>query len=364
MKIGIVTFHAARNYGAVLQAYALQTHLAQAGHEPFLIDYEYRFERRRHGLSRWIGRTPRKTAGLAIVELLNLPFVVFQKAYLNTGHTHYTDYRQLQLAPPEADAYVCGSDQIWNPAHTQFESDEHVSWLDFGSASMRRIAYAASFGVSDLEADLCSRWAAYAERFHAVSVREEEGVGLLKRLGRPDAVWVPDPTFLLDGVEYGPAAMRQERSESPYLFAFLLGAENLVTDISHAVGKALHLNCTEVAPFSVLGFLQGGYRGPMGWLAGLRRSRFVVTDSFHGTAFSLIYHRPFISTLRVSVSPERNGRIRSLLGVVGLQSRAVDKFDGDYIEHLCREEIDWERVDARLRLFRETGCRFIRDALA
>jgi len=355
MRIGIVTFHAACNYGAVLQAYALQTYLQKMGHEPFFINYIH------HGL---IGeRSPgRYLIKAATQYFVRRQFSRFRATHLNISGAVYREYKQLQSAPPAADVYVCGSDQIWNPYFCRYESDLHVSWLDFGDDRTRRVAYAASFGVCDLDSNVRATWAAYAKRFHAVSVRERNGVGLMKALGHHDAVWVPDPTLLLDASEYGVVESDLAKQNTSYLFSYQLGlARKLASKVTSVAQAVLGLPCRK-CHMSRWGHAALHVMGPGEWLLSLRRSSCVITDSFHGLALSLVYRRPFI--VLFSTNAGRNTRIMSLLDVVGLRHRAVAENNGDEIARLCREQIDWERVDARLRLFRDTGCRFLHAALA
>jgi hypothetical protein len=363
MKIGIITFHAAHNYGAVLQAYALQTYLKKLGHDPFFINYDYQIDVLRLSLLQWLVRMPRRTAQLLERQLLGLPFTAFRKNYLNIGSTKYKDIGHLLSTPPKADAYICGSDQIWNPAHTRHESDERASWLDFGDDTVRRISYAASFGVSDLDQAICARWSNYARRFHAISVRGRDGVDLVKKLGRQDAVWVPDPTLLFDSADYDAIQPKQITANRPYLFSFRLINDSVNTIIT-AASKALNITFIDGSLGSRRAFYQGGFKGPSGWLGRIQHSRLVVTDSYHCMAFSLIFHRPFIVSLRVDAGSPRNCRIKSLLTLLGLESRCVEVVSVSQIEHLCHEEINWDRVDATLRQFREIGHRFLCDALA
>lgn len=369
MKIGIITFHSTRNYGGVLQAYALQTHLKKAGHDPFFINYIYRFEDLGQGLNRYLMKRwwlPQSLLYGTIIYFHLRLFSRFCKMHLNITSERYTDYRQLQRVPPLADAYICGSDQIWNPRLCRFETDEHVSWLDFGDEVVRRVAYAASFGVSNLNTNLRNKWSVYAKRFHAVSVREKDGVSLMKSLGRDDAIWVPDPTLLLHASEYGSIESQLTKHDKPYFFAYQIGPDNeLASRVKSTVRAALGMPCRECYP-NLPGhiLLRGGGIGPDTWLASLHHSSFVITNSFHGLTLSLVFRRPFIILLHAQGASKLNTRVTSLLDAVGLQNRAVASFDRTQIECLCREEIDWDQVDDRLMRFRETGIRFINEALS
>ena len=363
MKIGIVTFHNADNYGAVLQAYALQSHLMKTGHEPFFINYKYYFEGNQSGLFSWMGRSPRNTYRLIKRRIIGQSFTCFRNKFLNIGMTTYTDYRKIQNLPPDADAYICGSDQIWSPAHTENESDGQVSWLSFGNKSIRRVSYAASFGVNSLDVDTCLKWASLADQFYAISVREENGINLMEKLGRTDAVWVPDPTLLLNASEYVAVENPKINTEVPYLFAFIL-AEPVVLEIASVVSVTLKIPNREASPYSFQWYFRGGYKGPGRWLSELHCSKFVVTDSFHALSFCLIFHRPFIVVLRGGIEAKRNCRIISLLSIVGLESRAMSECDIENIKLICHQDVDWDMVDKKLNAHRSVGTQFLSKALA
>jgi hypothetical protein len=189
----------------------------------------------------------------------------------------------------------------------------------------------------------------------------------MKKLGRNDAVWVPDPTLLLDASEYDVVELKSKEQHAPYFFSYMLGTDNyeLASSVIRTVYKSWGVAPRVSRPYSLsYNLFHSGFVGPDGWLAGLHRSVFVVTNSFHGLIFSLLFRRPFIVLLRAQKEAEMNSRVLSLLDVVGLQNRAVSAYDGAQVERLCREEIGWGEVHARLKMFREKGCRFIRDTLS
>ena len=364
MKIAVITFHAARNYGAVLQAYALQTYLQKAGNEPFFINYKFYWNPSFYNPRRWLSRTPRGMTIKINDNILRYVFMGFQNKHLIMSARKYSGFA-LQDNPPVADAYICGSDQIWNP-NGMHANDESAVWLNFGDDNVRRIAYAPSFGVPDLDDAICKRWSRYARRFHSVSVREKDGVELMKKLGRNDAVWVPDPTLLLDASDYAPVESESNEPKHPSLFSYLLGTDNdeLASHVQKTAQKRLGIGTYVSRPLSLShNLFRSGFVGPDKWLTRLHQSVFVITNSFHGLVFSLIFHRPFIVLLRAQKEAAMNSRVTSLLDVVGLQNRAILECDGAEIERLCHERIEWGQVDARLKIFRETGRRFLRDTL-
>ena len=368
MKIGIMTFHAASNHGAALQAYALQIHLEKMGHEPFFINYSLGPSLPK-GLLRWIGRTPSSTFIKIGDQFRPRKFLQFQKEYMNLGTRKYFNQVQLQNEPPIADVYICGSDQVWNPNFINLEKDEHAFWLDFGHETVRRVAYAASFGANKLEDSVCDRYANYARRFAFISVREKDALEIVKRLGRNDGVWVPDPTLLLDQSEYEVVVEPVGYNYKPYLFSYQLESHySPPSAIAKQTNETL-CSALRLVPYHsystslVYNIFRNRYIGPRQWLSRLRQSSFVITNSFHGTVFSLLFHKPFITLLRTGVSSSMNNRISSLLDVVGLQHRAVSDYNRKRILALCHEEVDWSLTDTRILDFREIGRKFLANVL-
>jgi len=363
MKIGIMTFHGAPNHGAALQAYALQTHLKKMGHQPFFINYEYG-SRPPTGLLGWIGRTPSNTFEKIDHQLRPRPFIRFQEKHLNICNDRYIDIFELRDKPPEADAYLCGSDQVWNPYLLNKLKDEPSFWLNFGDDNVRRIAYAPSFGVTELKADICNRYRDYAKKFDAISVREKTGIQLLEKIGWKGAFWVPDPTLLLEPAEYLNLWSEQEREQKSWLFSYQIkirkSPPSPATQINVAISRILGIKIFESYSINpIYNILHSMYLNPVQWLFKLCNSQFVVTNSFHATIFGLLFHRPFITILRSGASEGMNTRIESLLSYVGLEHRAVTEFDPKQIEDLCNEEINWEYSDKKIREFRKIGRQFL-----
>lgn len=366
MKIAIITFHAAANHGAALQAFALQTYLQKLGHDTFFINYQLGGGIPRRGLLRWIGRTPATTIEKIHHQLRMMPFIRFQKANLKIGDRYYLDNIQLQNDPPIADAFICGSDQIWNPRFIKKEMDEHAYWLDFVSLGHRCIAYAASFGVNELDSEVQLRYSDYAKKFFSIGVREKDSVSLMQKLGYKNAVWVPDPTLLLHSSEYDVIEKKDNTRKSKYIFSYILGGDNgqLSLLVKGFVSGFFNVKCFEGYRKSLIDtVLHNGYICPGEWLGNLRDSVFVVTNSFHGVVFSILFKKLFVVLMREGVESGMNSRVNSLLEVVELQYRAISSYDEGYIKRLCEGNIDWVKVDEKLKKFSDQGKEFIDKSL-
>lgn len=368
MKVGIVTFHADANYGAFFQAYALQTYLEHCGHNPFFIRWS-RYEATPPAQSRspfsWV---PRKPIQRMYGRVFRRKFRRFAERHLRTSEISYGSFEAIAATPPEAGAYICGSDQVWNPRFVSARR-QPIAWLCFGDRAIRRIAYAPSFGRTQLEPELISRWSEYAKGLDKVSVREESGIQLMEQLGRQDAQWVPDPTLLLGPADYAHLGVAAQEQCGGYVCAYIVTAGNDNSVVYAAVKKHIRhhrrLSLWECRPKRrpLRDLLAGKMPGPHEWLGRLRNADFVITNSFHGLMFSLIFHRPFVAILRSGRGVGLNARVESILRIAGLTHRAIADYDSRHVERLCADEIDWGDVDRRLAEFRNAGQRFLQSSL-
>ena len=224
MRIGIATFLTSPNYGAALQAFALQAYLRGLGHAPECIDCACAWDKAALGLRGWLSPTVDGQCLKVNTQIRKRLFRRFRRGNVAVTQRHYWNVDELRATPPIMSAYICGSDQVWSP-RCAAERDEGLFWLRFGPPRIRRIAYAASFGVPRLDDAAAMRYREYIQGIDHVSVREREGVEIVSELGRGDAVWVPDPTVLLRARDYDVVSGAPSRGRS-LLFSYLLGQEN------------------------------------------------------------------------------------------------------------------------------------------
>lgn len=361
MKIGIVTFHTAENYGAVLQAWALQQHLSESGHRAEFVDYRYKFEE--HVLDDKNDKFRQKAMKFVQRTIYRSCFAWFRSRHLALSPRTYHDISQLRAAPPEVDALICGSDQVWNPDHMWDASDEAVSWLDFGAPGIKRLSYAASFGRDTLAQESIERWTAFVAKFDGLSVRERTGTSLLEKMGSDKAVVVPDPTLLLDPSRYeqlvGPV-----RKPKKQVFAFTLGMGK-IHEIAQALCASNGLSLKISSQYSLKSFFKDFRSTPIHWLEDIRGSEIVLTNSFHAVCFSLVFHRPFVAVIRSGGTTERNTRLLDLLERAGLSEQILSESDLslERVRSMVERPIDWSAVDLRLAEFRKCGATFLQDNL-
>lgn len=351
MKVAILTQPLRTNFGGILQNYALQIVLKRLGHEPITIDYACRYTKCRW-LMGWLKSTikgrrhpvqfPRyNRAGQENLNKFIHDYIIATKP-VNT-----LSYKVFDGINP--DAVVVGSDQVWNPwANVPIYFLGNM-YLDFASDFQgRRIAYAASFGggqwiYSSEWTDKCKE---LVKKFNAISVREDSGVRLCKEHLGVEAVNVLDPTLLLTAGDYDKLIPYPKKSTNT-LFAYVLDASDDIMAFLHAV-----------ADYHGLNLLVQGANDDIScddsieqWLDNIRSAAMVVTDSFHGTAFAIQYHRTFLSIVN---KKRGSDRFTSLLRKLGLLSRLVtDNFQTAF----NADTIDWNAVDAKLQ--KERGSAFL-----
>lgn len=370
MKIGIMTFWESQdNYGQQLQAFALQTYLKNMGHEVYLIQCkrtpipqkEKRFFRRiktaLYNLKKRVIQQYNKEVGPP-----NRFFDEFRKKYIKLGETEYRFLTELKVNPPKADAYICGSDQIWNNSFT-ISCEPYL--LGFGNKETKRIAYAASFGQRELSPPTQELFKKYLGDFDAISVREKSGVNLCTMLGYKRAYWVPDPTLLFNKSQWLSMLniKKIETGAGKRLFLYVLGNSEL-----HDKNKYFEYfrseTALEIIHTSANNDLSGIFFPSVEqWVFELSTCNYVVTNSFHGTIFSILFEKPFIVLPNTGSASGMNERITSLLGKLNLSEHMLESFEALEVERLLKKEINWSEVNDVLNEWKKDANSFLSMAL-
>lgn len=381
MRICILTQPLGHNYGGLLQAYALQTVLKRMGHEVWTED-------RRNNNLRFVLRV-KKIIREILTFMLGRVSSRFRKVYYPTQrhwdvirqHTNSFVRQYLTVTDPVLssdkqllkryafEAYVVGSDQVWRPMYSPCLTNY---FLDFTKNDIvKRIAYAASFGTDEWEytrnqTKKCSR---LVQRFDAVSVRETSGVVLCEKYLHIRAVQVLDPTLLLDKEDYinliGNDISSELKLKGNGVYTYILDESPEKTQIIQIVLNTLNLGSFSVMPQS--NFYKVGpesinqciYAPVSMWIEGFKKAEFVVTDSFHGTVFSILFNKPFV------VIANRNrgvDRFVSLLKMVGLENRLLFS-PTDLTEELITTPIDFSKVNALIVSERMKSMKFLYEYL-
>lgn len=336
--VAVMTLHNSPNYGSCLQTYATQAVLSGIGVAPRIIDYyredaipENETDRALNGQlvkKMPIFRLPGVKA-LARIPVSRIvarraaPLNEFRRSRLALTDHKYYSYEDLEADPPQADIYCTGSDQVWNSVWNK--GFNKAFYLEFAPAEAKRIAYAASIGKSSLEEWEKAPMREALLKYSHISVREEEAVELLDSVGIQGAVPVIDPTLMLTREDWGQIASNKRIPAQPYILIYQLNKNPEFDQYAQKLSKKLGLPLYRIA-YGVHEKRRGEHtivcprvEEFLGLFLG---AEYVLTDSFHGTAFSVNLGRKF-----VAISPGRfSGRIMNLLSMTGATNHYLDDY--------------------------------------
>lgn len=365
-KIGLLTMPLDTNYGGILQLVALQDFLRSEGYETVLIDRRYPSSRLKL-LLKWL---------LEHQGLIDYKDIVFRKKMSRQVHAFIDKYVHSKTRPIYEDntlrqvmanegfmAVIVGSDQVWRIDYMY--GIWRNAFLNFVGESSLKISYAASFGKGDWQfPDLTTTVSKLLNRFDAISVREDSGVAICQDVfGLAEVTHVVDPTLLMPTSYYN-SFLRGQPSVSDGLFTYILDDENYHHHLMETLQEKLQLQCYSInvgKPISAYKKERNYEKPPVEeWLQSFASASFVVTDSFHGTIFSIIYNKPFIT-----VANTKRGitRFESLLGRLGLQDRLIAQ--GEDIDVIAAlKPIDYNKVNTTLATWRERSKDFLKQAIS
>ncbi|MEG4313859.1 polysaccharide pyruvyl transferase family protein [Pseudomonas sp. FIP_A4] len=376
MKIAIMTQPLGKNYGGIMQAWALQKVLKNAGHDPVTIDrqpdakspayYTARFGYR--ALQQLLGKRKAPISFERYLPLILQQTNRFIEQYLKMSELlDSTAKLSKHFESEQYDAVIVGSDQTWRPCYSPNIGNFFLDFLQ--GNNIRRIAYATSFGVdkwefSEEETRRCTR---LVKHFEAVSVRESSGVDLCKKHLDVDAFHVLDPTLLLGRRHYETLYRVADVPAKQGICTYVLDEDKWKSRVVDAVKSILKEDEYRNQPKASLTDLASSkdfrdYIMPSleSWVRGFSDASFVVTDSFHGTVFSIIFNKPFITL----VNPNRGAsRLYSLLSDLGLGERAMEQFDEDKIIKLLGGGIDFREANERLEFLKRRSASFLENSL-
>lgn len=348
MKVGIMTMHRVQNVGSVLQAYALQHKMEQLGYEAEQIDYVFPPQREKHFSPIDIVNWGWNALHGFPIKRKNQKLESFRSHFLRCSeHTYYTR-EELLSNPPKYDIYCTGSDQVWNPRHV---GDDTSFMLDFAPVGFPRMAYASSFASQDIEEPYFSLYSKHLNKYDQITVREKSGAAIVKRMTGKDAKVTCDPTLLLTSEEWEPvSSLSNITTKKDYILVYLLsymfdpcpGFYNIVKAVQRATGLPVYLFNGYTKDRLYLRSIKYLGLGPADLVRLVKNSSFVITDSFHGTAFATIYNKPMIGV----VKDENNGdgRIATLRNIVGggnsvvCYNKELKELSGDTSFYQCSNE--------------------------
>lgn len=366
MKIGIITlWNTQDNYGGVLQNYALQTFLKTQGHEPFLVRFKH--SSMLLTVKKMIKKLFFKGCNHSFPKEYSLrSFDDFRQSYTHLSTKIYNSAKQLNKDLPTAPLYITGSDQVWN--FNTLDGSGNPYFLDFGkSCKIHRISYAASFGSIHASPKFLQYIKPKLEKFDSISVREEDGVEICRKVGLQsfNISVVCDPTLLLSQSSYSLISENAKYPLENYVFVYFLGWKTLIpqneiiafasqTDsaIHYTPSQGMDPNFLEVKP---------EYLKIPEWLSYIKHAKYFITNSFHGVVFAILNHISFI-VIPVSGSKQRmNSRIETLLKKLELENR-IYRTKNDILNKM-QKLIDWNKIDCIIAQWRKESAEWLMNSI-
>ena len=346
MKICTITCHDVYNHGASMQAYALMTYLKNIGHEVEIIDYKPSYLSNHYNI--WSIDNPvweKNIITKSIYLALKMPgrirslkrkkaFDEFRDSYLTITSQRYTSNEELRNNLPQADAYICGSDQIWNSLHQN--GKDPAFYLDFVPDNKAKASYAASFATDTIDDKYKPMVRKLVSKLDGVSVREKSGVKIVKDLGIEKVINVVDPVFLLDKEDWDNIGTEifNEKYILVYDFDKSSLVEKLATDIAKKKGYKIYTINADKPKYANKHF---NLSGPKTFVSLVKNAEFVISNSFHAVVFSVIYNK---NIAIVNRTENINTRMRDLLEDLQLRDRLVNN---SYNLNELLDDIDYSK---------------------
>lgn len=365
MKIAILTYNLGMNYGGILQAYAMLETLKRLDHQPKLLYIKSKYKHNWKGLIRKyvLSSFTSRYNNLKYEEEIYQNTFKFIEKYINPKTSPLEKYEDfLDITKKNYDAYIVGSDQVWRAKLYKYID---YAFFDFvKSEKPIFLSYAPSFGVDtwDYTKEETLKYKQQIQRFSGVSVREDSGVELCKKYFEKEAIHVLDPTMLLTASDYRKLIKSEnEPKHDGELLNYILDESNEKKELIDMVSKELHTK-----PFKINAISYNSkniedmvYPTVTSWIKGFDDAKYVVTDSFHGCAFAILFNKPFI----VYGNAQRGmARFKSLLNMFDLEDRLVYSIN-EISDSKIQKNIDWDRVNIKLDKYRNISKNYIIEAL-
>ena len=381
-KAGLCVRYDCNNFGSMLQILATQRAIEQQGWEYEIIRYDkrtplfmvtnvtrlmnpYFMKGKLENLQkkRELAKYPEVRANDA---QRRRRIAEYREKYIGPYSPVRRGYGNLVRSAGDYDAVIVGSDQLWTPAGIK----SRFYNLLFVPDSVRKVSFATSFGVGEIPASQKKATAGYLRRIDFLSVRETRGAEIVRELTGREAEVALDPTLLLTGDEWRDVFPEQRVTEGPYILAYFLGSNEAHRDAVDALKKKTGLKVVTIPFMDVFlkrdldfGDEQLFDVGPVEFLNLIRGAEYICTDSFHGSVFSILNHKQFMTFNRTNNSDRqtRNSRIDSLFGLLRLDGRRYT--DTESLLRDIGRPIDYGQVDRALSGLREQTFRFLGRAL-
>lgn len=336
MKIGILTFHDAHNYGAVLQAYALKTYLNKDGFDAKIINYHHYTipdgYPKENNISRW------EKFNKFIFELIDQE----EKTYIS----------EEELEKLDIDFWICGSDQIWNPELTRgLNKGFFLNFMTKG----KKISYATSIGHDRLDEKIEKEFSKNIEQIECISVREKSLKNYLKEFTDKNIEQVLDPVFLLEEQDYDKLILENKYGE--YILIYELVPDIRLTNVAKKISENTNIKIIELNDKHKENYFcnQISDAGPNEFLTLMKNAKIIISNSFHATAFSIIFNKDFYIISREN----KNARMENILEIVDMKDRLIDNIEDIYNV----KSIDYNKANEKLNVEKNKSKKFLKSAL-
>lgn len=355
MKIGILTFYIADNYGALFQALASKYYLESIGHEAYIINH---LNKNNININFFL-KSPSALSNLKffIKQMIRYPFLRRRyNLFSNFVQEYLKPYNgKWKYEPNDFDCFYVGSDQIWNPLY----KNEYIPifFCQFPGANNKKcIAYSASMGINYIPQKLYSTLILYLKRFSTISVREETTKRLISPLVNIPIEVTIDPTFLLTKEQwlklFPPS---KDKKYGSYIVVFEVRHSKLTDKLANLISQNYGYEILKI-PSSIDFKDKRTYKtlNPTNFISTIANAKFVITTSFHGTAFSLICRIPFYSI----ETQANDNRIKDLLYSCGAHDRMINQ-----IPDKITNQLDWNTISQKLNIYIDNSKNYLRASL-
>lgn len=362
-RVGILTFHRASNYGAALQAYALRTTISSLGYDCEIVDYgsvgqvktiRFNFS----GVRQFLSSIIVFSLNFINVEIRYYKFKQFRINYIKTSRKRYINCREIKLANSYYDIFCTGSDQVWN---LKLSKNDFTYLLDFVKKPRMKFSYAASFGDSKIDIRYQETYSKLLNEFDMISVRELSGQNLIKKLNGRDSKITIDPTFLVSRDHWAKLAKGGKRKK-PYILCYVIMSDPPgLTDFCKKLKKTTGFDLVRIQNPVLkpdFNFATNKTTGPLEFLSLVKDASIMVTNSFHGTSFSIIFEVPFFTFL---FNNERDLRLIEITNKLKLNDRLIR--DASRVPEFDDINIDYRVVNEELKVQINDSLCFLKEAL-
>lgn len=361
MKVGIITFHRAINYGAVLQTLALQKTIENLNSDVEIIDYRCKtieddYKNFSVTKKKFLKDIINSTLSYSIRSRKKENFRRFCSEELNLSKEIYNNNDELINANNNYDIFITGSDQVWDNKCAKFDK---AYFLKFVKDSKKKYSYAASFAFGEIPEGLEKEYIDRLHDFNKLSVREEKGKKIFGALLNKDIRIDLDPTLLLSKNDWESYCSEVNEKEK-YILIYTVNGPKTLFKVAEKISKELGYKLIYIND-SIKKKVDAYYKkgiSPSEYLSLFKNAEFVLTNSFHGTVFSIIFEKRFIVESE-SDSGKINHRSIGLLNMVGLDNRLLENIKNSE----WKDEIDYKKVKECLNLKREDSISYLNEIL-